>query len=118
MKVVAAAAVVGVGLNYAPAASNSLYITKWIGEYVEPEDRVAEKNIKHTVQTKQSSDQRLFFQQCKRPLIQTYKTPQYVSFAAVDRRLMHSCSMLSAASPFNSPVGGTVDMSDIKFSSF
>ncbi|KAG7446425.1 uncharacterized protein BT62DRAFT_994049 [Guyanagaster necrorhizus] len=89
---------VAVTYKYAPSPGEDALLTRWMAERQAPVNQDFERNLNHTILTQEQSNERLFFAEAKRPVINRYRFPQ----------------MLDNGSPFNVPVGLTSDLRAVK----
>jgi len=84
--------------KYAPEPSEDAALTQFMSFYTASRERLLEINAKHTALSQQTADDNLLLHDAKKPSVQRYRYPQAIG----------------QASPFLTPIGMTVDMSDIR----
>ncbi|KAF9050969.1 hypothetical protein BDZ89DRAFT_1153900 [Hymenopellis radicata] len=100
-KVVVGSAAVALAYKFAPPPSKDVYLTRWIDMYSPDVQKNLDYNLTNALLARQTADDRLTFYHARRPQILRMQAPQ----------------MLNNGSPFNMPVGLTVDLSEIEVKS-
>ncbi|KAE9401581.1 hypothetical protein BT96DRAFT_597913 [Gymnopus androsaceus JB14] len=101
---------IGTAYHYAPEPSEESFLTRWIVMYRTSSEKWMDLNAGHTVLSKEAADTFQLFNSAARPPIHRYRYPQYVLCSVA--RIVSNFSrfrMLDNASPFNVPVGLSVD---------
>ncbi|KAF5326161.1 hypothetical protein D9611_000156 [Ephemerocybe angulata] len=83
--------------KFAPKASDSVYLTRWIAMYTESSNYWLDRNAEHTAGSQTASEDTLLFKEAK---------------PALQRRLRYPM-VFEQRSPFLHGVGATVDIRDV-----